>query len=111
MKKITLINRSIISAALLLVILVVPSTVRAQQSGVIEVGGGQSPAAPTTPLPSTGGSDAAAPAQAPAPATPNTGIAPSENKPMQNALVFIGGGALGAGIGFGIITVRKKNLL
>lgn len=58
------------------------------------------PTAATTPLPSTGGSEVQA---------PDTGIAPS-NRVAQNAAVFIGGSLLGAGIGFGIVTLRKKQL-
>ena len=98
------------AATLLAVLVVVPAGVSAQDGGVIEVGGGQSSAAPapTKTLPSTGGSEA--PAPAPAPATPNTGIAPSENKVLQNTRVFAGGGALGIVLGFGLISIRKKNL-
>lgn len=53
---------------------------------------------PTTALPSTGGTDVAA---------PDTGIAPS-NRVAQNSAVFIGGSLLGAGIGLGVIAFRKK---
>lgn len=50
----------------------------------------------TTTLPQTGGVQA-----------PDTGIAPS-NRVAQNAAVFIGGSALGAGLGLGIVVLRKK---
>lgn len=100
----------IASASLLAALAVVPVGVHAQDTGgVIEVGGGaSSPApapapAPTTPLPSAGGSE-------PAPETPKSGIAPSDNKLVQNSLIFVVGGTLGAGIGLGIVTARKKNL-
>ncbi len=53
---------------------------------------------PTT-LPTTG---------AETPATPDTGIAPTENKLVANSLVFIGGGALGAALGYGFLTYRKR---
>ena len=52
----------------------------------------------TTELPSTGGTEVQA---------PDTGIAPS-NRVAQNAVVFGGGSLLGAGIGLGIVTLRKK---
>ncbi len=52
----------------------------------------------TTALPSTGGTEAAA---------PDTGIAPS-NHVAQNTAVFVGGSILGAGIGLGLVALRKK---
>ncbi len=51
-----------------------------------------------TSLPSTGGTEVAA---------PDTGIAPS-NRVAQNSAVFIGGSLLGAGVGLGIVALRKK---
>ena len=51
-----------------------------------------------TTIPATGGSEVKA---------PDTGIAPS-NKVAQNSAVFIGGSLLGAGVGLGVITLRKK---
>lgn len=97
------------TSALLAVLIVAPVSVSAQDGGVIEVGGGttsttETTPTPTTTLPTTGGSETT-------PAAPKSGIAPTKNKLAQNALVFLGGGALGAGLGLGIIAVRKKNLL
>ncbi|MBP9738525.1 hypothetical protein KBD20_02465 [Candidatus Saccharibacteria bacterium] len=40
---------------------------------------------------------------------PETGIAPEPSKLAQNTLVFAVGGTVGAAIGLGIITLRKKN--
>lgn len=51
-----------------------------------------------TTIPTTGGSEVKA---------PDSGIAPS-NKVARNSVVFIGGSLLGAGLGFGVITLRKK---
>ena len=51
-------------------------------------------------VPSTG-----APAEAGA---PDTGIAPSENRVVQNALVFTGGSLLGVAVGLGVITLKKR---
>jgi len=109
MKIMNKIAQVIATSALLAVLVIVPASVHAQGSGVIEVGGGATtpPApSPTTTLPSTGGSEPAPTT----PATPNTGIAPQDNKLVQNTLVFIGGGALGTAVAFGVITARKKNL-
>lgn len=39
---------------------------------------------------------------------PETGIAPSQGKLLINSAVFIGGAALGAALGFGIIKLRRK---
>lgn len=55
---------------------------------------------PTTTLPSTGGSEVAA---------PDTGIAPTNNV-VRNTAVFIGGSLLGAGIGLGFVAMKKKKL-
>lgn len=52
----------------------------------------------TTEIPSTGGTEVAA---------PDTGIAPSNNV-VKNSAVFIGGSLLGAGIGLGVVAMRKK---
>lgn len=108
MKVFKSIAKVIATSAILAALVVVPGAVHAQESGVIEVGDGSTTTSasptPTTDVPSTGATEAA-------PATPNTGIAPSENKLAQNALVFIGGGAIGVALGYGIITIRKKNLL
>lgn len=71
--------------------------VHAQSSGVIEVGEEDAP------IPSTG-------APTSTPAAPDTGIAPVENRFLQNAAVFIGGSLLGAGIGLSILNMRKKRL-
>lgn len=43
-----------------------------------------------------------------APTTPDTGIAPPNSKLTQNALVFTTGGLLGAGLGLGLISLKKK---
>ncbi len=40
---------------------------------------------------------------------PETGVAPAPSKLAQNTLVFAIGGTVGAAIGLGIITLRKKN--
>lgn len=63
------------------------------QEGVIDVGGGD-----TTTLPETGAG------------VPDTGIAPTENKAVQNIAVFAGGSLLGVGIGLGVIKLRKNSL-
>jgi hypothetical protein len=52
----------------------------------------------TAPLPSTGGTEVAA---------PDTGIAPSSNV-ARNVAVFVGGSALGAAAGVGLVTLKKK---
>lgn len=88
MKKIT---RILLATITMLSIGLAPAVVHAQIGAVEEVGG---PSA----LPQTGGTDVQA---------PDTGIAPS-NRVAQNAAVFIGGSLLGAGIGFGVITLKKK---
>lgn len=73
----------------------VPVAVSAQGADPIPVDTG-APAA--TELPSTGGSEVKA---------PNTGIAPN-SKVAQNAVIFTVGSALGAAVGLGVITIRKK---
>lgn len=40
---------------------------------------------------------------------PNTGIAPRSHPASANGLVFIGGSALGAALGLGLIARRKKS--
>ena len=96
MKKIARILASIVTITSLTL---VPMAVQAQED-VIEVGDGTTTTSETTSLPSTGASVQA----------PDTGIAPSENKVVQNLAVFVGGGMLGAGLGLGIITLKKKRL-
>lgn len=49
------------------------------------------------------------PATGATPEAPDTGISPS-NKPAQTVAVFIGGSVLGAALGLGIVTLRKKKL-
>lgn len=39
---------------------------------------------------------------------PETGFAPAENKVAANLAVFLGGSALGAALGFGVLAFRKK---
>ncbi|MFO0971198.1 MAG: hypothetical protein U0520_02490 [Candidatus Saccharimonadales bacterium] len=96
MKKIASILSSIITVAALTF---VPAVVHAQST--IDIGDSTSGTTdPTTPLPSTGGTDT--------PATPDTGIAPSENKVVANSLVFVGGAALGAALGYGFLSYRKR---
>lgn len=63
-----------------------PVVVQAQANDIIEVEDGT--------IPSAG--------------APDTGIAPKENKVLQNAAVFVGGSLLGAGIGLTFLTMRKK---
>lgn len=41
---------------------------------------------------------------------PDTGIAPSENRVLMNSVVFAGGALLGAGVGFGVLQLRKKTV-
>ena len=40
---------------------------------------------------------------------PDTGFAPTQNKMFAQAMVFIGGAALGGALGFGIVQIRKKS--
>ncbi len=93
MKKITRIFASFLTISALTL---VPVAVHAQESDdVISV---DSSTSTGTTLPATGGSEVKA---------PETGVAPS-NKVAQNSAVFIGGSLLGAGVGLGIVTLRKK---
>ncbi|MCA9301536.1 hypothetical protein H6801_01510 [Candidatus Nomurabacteria bacterium] len=80
-------------------ILTTPTLVSAQDAGpiVIDTQEGDD-------IPSTG----AAPESTPAPATPETGFAPTENKLLQNGIIFTIGGTLGAGIGLGIVALKKR---
>ena len=80
-------------------ILTAPTLVSAQDAGpiVIDTQEGDD-------IPSTG----ASPEPTHAPATPETGLAPTENKLLQNGIVFIIGGTLGAGIGLGVIALKKR---
>ncbi len=95
MKKIARIFSSIITVAALTL---VPAVVHAQST--IDIDDPTLGTTDTTTLPSTGGTET--------PATPDTGIAPSENKVVANTLVFIGGSALGAALGYGFLTYRKR---
>jgi len=96
MKKVARILSSIITVASLAL---VPGAVHAQTSDPIEVGSSSTTptdaTATTTTTPTT-------------PATPDTGIAPAHNKVVLNSAVFMGGSALGAGLGYGYLTMRKK---
>jgi len=95
MKKIA---RIITSATTIATIALLPGAVRAQGVVPIEVGSSATtPPTTTTDTVTTAG-------------IPNTGIAPAHNKVFTNSLVFIGGSALGAGLGFGYLTMRKKRL-
>lgn len=40
--------------------------------------------------------------------TPDTGIAPSENRFVASSLVFIGGAAIGGALGFGLVQYKRK---
>lgn len=71
------------------VLAIMPSTALAQEE-VIDIENEE-----TTTLPVTG--------------APDTGIAPSNNAVVQNTAVFIGGSLLGAGIGLGILKLRKNS--
>lgn len=89
------------SSLMILSILLVPVAVHAE--GPIEVDSPPETPTESSTLPQTG----AAPTPTPTPTTPDTGIAPPSNKVMQHIIVFIAGGVLGAGVGFGILTIRK----
>jgi hypothetical protein len=80
----------VVAAVAVVSMSVTPVLVHAQEVEEVE--------ADPTSLPSTGGSDVAA---------PDTGIAPS-NRVAENSAVFIGGSILGAGVGLGIVALRKK---
>lgn len=88
MKKI-LTKLSLIIAATFFVL--TPSVVLAQEEDIIDIETEE-----TTSIPATG--------------APDTGIAPTENKAVQNAAVFIGGSLLGAGIGLGVLKFKKNSL-
>ena len=92
MKKIL---RLIAASAFVFSLTLAPLAVRAQV--VEEVDGTDET---TTALPSTGGTEVAA---------PDTGIAPS-NHVARNVAVFVGGSTLGAAVGFGLVTLKKKKL-
>lgn len=96
MKKIARIITSFIAA----LSLVLTPVIAHAQVQPLEVGGTSTTDTSGT-IPTTGGET---------PATPDTGIAPAENKVAANAIVFIGGSAIGAAIGYGFLTLRKKNL-
>lgn len=74
----------------------VPVAVHAQQD-VIDVSGGTSTTSSTTTTDATKGAG-----------IPNTGIAPKSNKFAQTSSIFIAGSAIGAGLGFGAINLRKR---
>lgn len=93
MKKIASI---IFSATTALSLLVVPVVVHAQQDPDPIVIDTQE----TTELPETGATET--------PTTPDTGFAPPTSKLAQNAAVFMGGSLLGIGLGYGVISLRKK---
>ena len=88
MKKIA---SSIISIFTVFNVLLLPVAVHAQDSTPIVIDD-------TTALPTTGAT----------PETPASGIAPPNNKLVQNIVVFSGGGMLGALLGLGIVSYRKK---
>ncbi len=96
MKKIA---RIVVSAAMTLSILVVPTAAYAESTSTIVV---DDPTASTA-LPATGATETPT-----TPTTPNSGAAPLQSKLAQNAAVFIGGSTLGAALGFGVITLRRK---
>lgn len=91
MKKFARILSAIVTA---LSLVLTPAVVHAQVDPV-EIGDSTD-----TTIPTTGGTDT--------PATPDTGIAPQDNKVLANLSVFVVGSAIGAAVGFGILTVRKK---
>lgn len=86
MKKFT---RFLAAFATIISISLAPAAVHAQVEEVIT-----EPDPTTTTLPETGG-------------VPDSGIAPS-SKTAQTAMVFVGGSALGAAVGLGVVTLRKK---
>ena len=94
MKKIARILTSIITVATLTL---VPVAVHAQTPDPIEVGE-LTTTDPST-LPTTG---------AETPATPDTGFAPQENIVVKSSMIFVGGSALGAGLGYAYLSARKK---
>jgi hypothetical protein len=77
----------------LLSVLLIPSVARAEDAEPVDDSG------VTTSLPDTGAAEEVS--------APDTGIAPS-GRVAQNTAVFVGGSLLGAGIGFGVVTLRKK---
>lgn len=90
---------SILTSGLMaLSLLAVPVVVHAQDPDPILI---DTPTDTPTTVPTTG---------AETPATPETGIAPPSSKLTQNALVFTTGGLLGAGLGLGLISYKKKQL-
>lgn len=99
MKKITRFTTSFLATGALVLI---PMTAHAQDATPIEVGGGPSsstpaPTNPTTPTtPTTAG-------------TPETGFAPKGHYVTENLAVFVGGSVLGAALGIGVITLRRKH--
>jgi hypothetical protein len=90
MKKIA---RFITSFVTIVSFALIPVTVHAQDSGVIDVNTDSTSS--TTSTASTAG-------------VPNTGVAPHQSKLGQNALIFIGGSLLGSVAGLAIVTARKK---
>jgi len=86
--------RILISATTVVSMVVSPIAVHAQDASPIVI---------DDTLPTTG-------ATTPAPATPDTGIAPPSNKLVQNGAVFVGGGLLGTLLGLGVINYRKSKL-
>ena len=80
------IRRIIVSTVAVASLALAPAAVYAQD-GVVTVDG-------TTDTSTTAG-------------VPNTGVAP-ENKMFKGSTVFVGGSLLGAALGLGLVTVRKK---
>ncbi len=88
---------SILTSGLMAIsLLAVPVVVHAQDPDPILI---DTPSDTPTTVPTTG---------ADTPTTPDTGIAPPNSKLTQNALVFTTGGLLGAGLGLGLISLKKK---
>lgn len=96
MKKIARIISSFVTVASLTLI---PVTAVHAQVDPVEVGDSTTTTTTDTTIPTTGGTT---------PATPDTGIAPAENRVVANSLVFVGGSALGAALGLGYLAYRKK---
>ena len=98
MKKLT---RILSSTLIAFSVLTAPVVVNAEDAGPIIIdteSGGE--------VPSTG----ATPETPATPATPDTGFAPTENKLLQNGIIFVIGGSLGVGIGFGVVALKKRRL-
>ncbi len=95
------ITRIVLSLATVMSFSLVAVPVGAQ--GVVEVGPTATPPPVTTPAPTaadtTGGKGAGVPA---------TGVAPQSNRVALATLIFLGGSAAGAALGFGVVQLRRS---